>query len=98
MYWSHNVSKIGHSVTVTLPLKLTRASSTSLTTKQVLFRFSWEGSVMSGKGSDDDSPKAAAIEKTQKSVILVVLVNAILFSSCFFMVESVFPVSLCKLP
>ena len=49
--------------------------------------------VMASKEGDDDSSSAADKEmKTEKSM-LVVLVNAFLFSSCFFMVESVFPVS-----
>ena len=53
--------------------------------------------VMATKEGDDDSTSVAdkemKTEKNQSAVMLVVLVNAFLFSSCFFMVESVFPVS-----
>lgn len=53
---------------------------------------------MGPKESDHDSIPAEAKEiereKSRFSVKLVVLVNALLFSTCFFMENSVFPVSI----
>ena len=52
---------------------------------------------MGQRESDDESTAAVGREiereKTRFTVMLVVLVNAFLFSSCFFMGNSVFPVS-----
>lgn len=55
-------------------------------------------SAMGPKESDHDSVPAEAKEteqdKSRFTVKLVVLVNAFLFSTCFFMDNSVFPVSI----
>ena len=57
---------------------------------------------MNRKEGDDDlisSPadidKEMKMKKSRFSIMLNVLVNTFLFSVCFFMVESVFPVSTC---
>ena len=56
---------------------------------------------MGHKDSDDDDSYAAGgsdnrdteLDKSRFTVMLVVLVNAFLFSTCFFMGNAVFPVS-----
>ena len=70
-------------------LNLLRAGCTETST---------EISAMEQKKSDDDSTEAESREieqdRSRFTVMPVILVNAFLFSTCFFMGNSVFPVSI----